>query len=242
MKKRFLIAGAHGGIGEDLAIRLAKAGNEVIATMRHPDQASDDCRSLVKEIRQLDVTDQNSVAKGLADFSADSPLHGFAYCIGSIDLMPLKSARTENFLRAYELNVLGAVRMLQVLEKSLKAGQGSVVLFSSIAAQSGFANHTVISTAKAAVEGLAKSLAAEWSSYVRVNVIAPSLTDTAIAKPLTSSPTMREAIEKMHPIARLGSASDSAAVAEFLLSPDASWITGQIFPVDGGRSTLRVKG
>lgn len=242
MKKRFLIAGAHGGIGENLAIRLARAGNEVIATVRNPDQASKDLQSLVREIRSLDITNQNSVAEALGDFSADNPLHGFAYCIGSIDLRPLKSARVENFMRAYELNVIGAVRMLQLLEKSLKAGQGSVVLFSSIAAQSGFANHTVISTAKAAVEGLAKSLAAEWSSHVRVNVIAPSLTDTAIAKPLTSSPAMREAIEKMHPIARLGSASDSAALAEFLLSAEASWITGQIFPVDGGRSTLRVKG
>jgi NAD(P)-dependent dehydrogenase (short-subunit alcohol dehydrogenase family) len=243
MSANYLVMGAHGGIGEALSLRLTQSGAHVNATMRDPAKASGNLSGNPSiTIKSADVTAPESLSAALGDFAGDTPLTGFAYCIGSIDLMPLKAAKEDNFLKSYEINVMGAIRALKILEKSLKAGAGSVVLFSSIAVQQGFANHTVISTAKGAIEGLTKALAAEWAGHVRVNCIAPSLTDTAIATPLTSSAPMREAIEKMHPIARLGTPDDSAALAEFLLTPVSSWMTGQILHVDGGRSTLRPKG
>ena len=242
MGDTYLVMGANGGTGEALAMSLHEQGHNIVATMRQPDHASENIRSANIDIRAVDVTNKEILEAALSDFTQDKPLSGFAYCIGSIDLMPLKTARDEHYLKSYEINVLGALRALKILEKSLKAGKGSVVLFSSIAVQQGFTNHTVISTAKGAIEGLTKALAAEWAGQVRVNCIAPSLTDTAIAKPLTSSPQIREAIEKMHPISRLGAPDDVASLAEFLLGPQSGWITGQIMHVDGGRSTLKPKG
>lgn len=237
MTNPYIVMGANGGIGQALAQHLAEAGHSVIATMRAP-EASDLSHSLIEK-RAVDVTNPAAIESAFGDIGAVS---GFAYAIGSIDLMPLKATKDEHFLKAFEINVLGAARSLRVLEKALKAGAGSAVLFSSIAVQQGFGNHSVISSAKGAAEGLTRALAAEWAGQIRVNCIAPSLTDTAIAKPLTSSAPMREAIEKMHPVPRLGTPEDSAALAAFLLGPDSGWITGQILHVDGGRSTLRPKG
>ena len=242
MKHKIIVMGANGGTGENLAIRLANAGYDVCATMRNPADASENLLAQVQDIKPVDVTDNKSIETAFASFSETNPLSGFVYCIGSIDLLPLKAAKDEDFLKAYEVNVLGAIRSLRLLEKTLKAGKGSVVLFSSIAVDQGFSNHTVIGSAKGAIEGLGKSLAAEWAGQVRVNIIAPSLTDTGIAHPFTSSPQMRESIEKMHPIPRLGTADDLAATAQFLLGPESGWITGQIIRVDGGRSTLKPKG
>lgn len=242
MSGQVVVMGANGGIGQALALGLCQKGYEVHATMRKPEEAETTLKTKGITLSKLDVTVPEDFENAFEDFDADTPLSGFAYCIGSIDLVPFKASNDDHHVKAYEINCLGAVRALRRLEKSLKAGKASVVLFSSIAVSQGYANHTVISSAKGALEGFAKALAAEWAGHVRVNCIAPSLTDTAIARPLTSSPQVREAIEKMHPISRLGSPEDSAALAEFLLGPDSSWITGQVFHVDGGRSTLRPKG
>ncbi len=235
----YVIMGANGGIGESLALRLGKAGQKVIATMRNPEGRSQPLKDLQVATHQVDVTIAEDIEAALSGYESVS---GFAYCIGSIDLMPLKAAKDDVFLRSYEINVLGAIRSLRVLEKALKAGKGSVVMFSSIAVQQGYSNHAVISSAKGAIEALTKALAAEWAGQVRVNCIAPSLTQTAIAKPLVSSPQIQEAIAKMHPIPRLGMPEDCAAAAEFLLGPASDWITGQVLHVDGGRSTLKPKG
>lgn len=242
MSGQVIVMGANGGIGQTLALGLSRKGYDVYATMRKPEDADQALKTKGITLRKLDVTVTEDFENAFEDFSADRPLSGFAYCIGSIDLTPFKASNDDHHLKAYEINLLGAVRALRRLEKSIKAGKGSVVLFSSIAVSQGYANHTVIGSAKGALEGFARALAAEWAGHVRVNCIAPSLTDTAIARPLTTSPQMREAIEKMHPITRLGTAEDSAALAEFLLDDQSSWITGQIFHVDGGRSTLRPKG
>lgn len=242
MKPNIIVMGANGGTGENLAVRLAKAGYSVHVTMRDAAKASPSIQDHAESIRAVDVLNPDSIEAGFTDFSDGQPVAGFAYCIGTIDLRGFKSAKDDDFLKAYEINVLGAVRALRYLEKSLKAGKGSVVLFSSIAVAQGFGNHTIIGSAKGAIEGLAKSLAAEWAGQVRVNVIAPSLTDTPIATPLTSSPQMREAIEKLHPIPRLGTPDDLAAAALFLLGPDSEWMTGQIMRIDGGRSTLKPRG
>ncbi|MDG1286345.1 MAG: SDR family oxidoreductase [Rickettsiales bacterium] len=190
----------------------------------------------------LDVLEAEAVEHTIASADSGEGIKGLAYCIGSIDLKPFKSTKDDEYLLTYELNVLGAVRALRAAEKGLKKANGSVVLFSTIAVSQGFANHSLISTAKGAVEGLTKALAAEWAPKVRVNCIAPSLSDTPLAKPLTSSEQMANSIAAMHPIPRLGTPDDSAALAKFLLTEESGWISGQVMHVDGGRSTLRTKG
>ncbi|MFC7689323.1 SDR family NAD(P)-dependent oxidoreductase [Paeniroseomonas aquatica] len=157
-------------------------------------------------------------------------------------MKPLARATAADFATAFALNVTAAALAVQAAAPALAAGQGSVVLFSSVAARAGFPGHAVIGAAKAAVEGLTVALAAELAPAVRVNCIAPSLTRTGIAEPMTKNPQMAEAIARLHPIPRLGEPEDAAALADFLLSEASGWITGQVIGVDGGRSTLRGKG
>jgi NAD(P)-dependent dehydrogenase (short-subunit alcohol dehydrogenase family) len=165
-----------------------------------------------------------------------------AYCVGSIVLKPLKRAQASDFIEAFQVNALGAALAVRAAEQALRRAKGSVVLFSTVAAAVGFPNHVVIATAKGAVEGLTRSLAADLAPDVRVNCIAPSLMRTPLAQALTANETVATAIAQLHPIPRLGEADDAAAMAAFLLGPEAGWITGQVFAVDGGRGTLRVKG
>jgi NAD(P)-dependent dehydrogenase (short-subunit alcohol dehydrogenase family) len=242
MTAPYIILGAHGGIGWRLTEMLADDGHEILATARDASTIDNLAGYSSVATASLDITDTDAVEQRLADADQGEGFAGLAYCIGSIDLKPFKSTDDESYLHHYELNLLGAVRALRAAEKALKKAKGSVVLFSTIAVQQGFANHALISTAKGAVEGLTKALAAEWAPKVRVNCIAPSLTDTAIARPLTSSQQMADSIAAMHPIPRLGTPDDSAAMAKFLLTEDSGWITGQVLHVDGGRSTLRTKG
>jgi NAD(P)-dependent dehydrogenase (short-subunit alcohol dehydrogenase family) len=131
---------------------------------------------------------------------------------------------------------------VQAAEPALRKAKGSVVLFSTVASGSGFPNHAVIATAKGAVEALTRSLAADLAPDVRVNCIAPSLLRTPLASSFTNNETMANSIAQLHPLPRLGEADDAAALSAFLLDPDAGWITGQVIPLDGGRSSLRVKG
>lgn len=242
MTKKYIITGAHGGIGSRLTEMLAKDGHSVFATARDETTISNLAEYETVETASLDVLDADAVESTIASADSGDGIKGLAYCIGSIDLKPFKATKDEEYIATFELNVLGAVRALRAAEKGLKKAGGSVVLFSTIAVQQGFANHSLISAAKGAVEGLTKALAAEWAPKVRVNCIAPSLSETPLAKPLTSSEQMTNSIAAMHPIPRLGTADDSAALAKFLLTEDSSWITGQILHVDGGRSTLRTKG
>jgi NAD(P)-dependent dehydrogenase (short-subunit alcohol dehydrogenase family) len=137
--------------------------------------------------------------------------------------------------------VTGAARAVAAAEPALRSAEGAIVLFSSVAARSGFPNHSVIGSAKAGVEGLTLALAAELAP-VRVNCIAPSLTKSGMAAPITGNDSMARAIAGQHPLPRLGEPEDQAALAAFLLSPAAAWMTGQIIGVDGGRSTVRTKG
>ena len=240
MNKPFLVIGAHGGIGWRLVELLADDGLSVIATARNKDTIANLAGYKTVSTESCDVLDEKQIESLIERIDTD--IAGLAFCVGSITLKPIRSAKSSDFLESFHLNALAAAMICQKAEKHLKAAKGSVVLFSTIAVQQGFANHSVVSMAKGAVEGLTRSLAAEWAPNVRVNAIAPSLTDTAIAKPLTASKDMANAIAQMHPIPRIGTPEDSAALAKFLLSDHASWITGQILSVDGGRSRLRVKG
>ena len=163
-------------------------------------------------------------------------IKGIAYCVGSIDLKPLRMVKEEDFTKCMKLNLYSAVEAFKGYHESLKKNKGSIVLFSTVAAQRGFTNHTIIASTKAAVEGLTVSLAAEFAPHIRVNCVAPSLTKSKIAEPMLKNTAIAEGIAKAHPLKRLGEGKDSASLAKFLITDDGSWVTGQIIAVDGGRS------
>jgi NAD(P)-dependent dehydrogenase (short-subunit alcohol dehydrogenase family) len=137
-----------------------------------------------------------------------------------------------------KLNLYSAIEVIKGFQEELKKSSGSIVLFSSVAAQKGFTNHTIIATAKAAIEGLTVTLAAEFAPNIRINCVAPSLTNSKIAQSMLKNPIVAEALAKAHPLKRVGEGKDSAALAKFLLTEESSWVTGQIIGVDGGRSRL----
>ena len=240
MAGRVVILGATGGIGSALARRVAARGDTPVLLARDAQRLA----ALAAEIPgaesvAVDATDTAALKSAIAGLGG--PLAGLAYCVGSIILKPAARVTEADLDAAFRLNVTGAAMAVQAAMPALAEGEGSVVLFSSVAARAGFPNHLAIGAAKAAVEGMTVALAAELAPKIRVNCIAPSLTRTRIAEPLTKNPAMAEAIAKLHPIPRLGEAEDAAALADFLLSPAAGWITGQVIGVDGGRGTLRTK-
>jgi NAD(P)-dependent dehydrogenase (short-subunit alcohol dehydrogenase family) len=169
-------------------------------------------------------------------------LAGLAYAVGSIVLKPLKRATEEDFLEAFRLNTLGAALAVQAAEVGLRRGKGSVILFSTVAARAGFSNHSVIASAKGATEALTRSLAADLAPDVRVNCIAPSLLRTPLAASFTRNESVADSLAQLHPLSRLGEADDAAALAAFLLGSESEWVTGQIFALDVGRSSVRTKG
>jgi NAD(P)-dependent dehydrogenase (short-subunit alcohol dehydrogenase family) len=174
------------------------------------------------------------------DFLPDS-IDGLVYCPGSIKLKPFSRIKPNQFEADFQLQVLGAIKVLQGALPALKANTGgSVVMFSTVAVQSGFNFHSQVATSKGAVEGLIRSLAAEWAPNIRVNGIAPSITNTPLAGSLLSTDQKKQANAEKHPLKRIGTPEDIANMAEFLLSDNSSWITGQIMHVDGGMSSLKV--
>ena len=168
-------------------------------------------------------------------------LHGLVYSVGSITLKPFSRLTAEDFLMDYQLNVLGAARMIQQAFRPIKNAAGSsIVLISSVAAKTGMPYHASIAAAKCAVEGMALSLAAEFAGQqIRVNVVAPSLTDTPLAQSLLSTPEKREASAKRHPLGRIGQPEDNSQLITFLLSDESSWMTGQVIGLDGGLGKLK---
>ena len=168
-------------------------------------------------------------------------IDGVVYCPGTINLKPFHRISIADFQQELEVNFLGAVRVLQACMKGLKkSDQASVVLFSTVAVQTGMGFHSGIASAKGAIEGLTRSLAAEWApSHIRVNAIAPSLTDTPLASSLLSTEEKKEASGKRHPLGRIGTPEDISASTVFLLSQQSSWMTGQILHLDGGMSSLK---
>ena len=235
-----LIMGATGGVGSALARRLSAAGHPVHLTGRDPDRT----RMLAKELNapcsSCDVLDETALAAAV-DAAGDA-LTGLAFCIGSIDLAPVARLSAAAMMDSYRLNVVAPALAVKAAHPALRRGRGSVVLFSSVAASQGFPNHGVIGPAKAGVEGLVRALAADLAPHVRVNAIAPSLMNTAMAAPLTGNDRMAGAIAALHAVPRLGDARDAAAAASYLLSEDSAWTTGQVIAIDGGRSRVRTKG
>ena len=239
MSAPIIILGARGGIGEALARRLADQGHELFLTARDEASISDLGEELGAKTASLDVMDTDAIAEVISNADEGDGIAGLAYCVGSIVLKPLKSASADDFVDTFRLNTLGAALSVKAASKGLKQAGGSVVLFSTVAVGQGFGNHSVISTAKGGVEGLTRALAAELAPDIRVNAIAPSITDTGIAEKLLSSEQMAKGLGDMHPVGRYGKPEDIASMAATLLGGDSNWVTGQVIGVDGGRGALR---
>jgi NAD(P)-dependent dehydrogenase (short-subunit alcohol dehydrogenase family) len=238
-----LILGGSGGVGSALARRLVAAGQDVHLLARDGDRLAAAAKSLGgAPYTVCDATDTGALSAAVGAIAQAGGLSGLAYCIGSIVLKPLKRLQVDDMVAAFRLNALGAAVAVQAAEQALRASRGSAALISTVAAGSGFPNHTAIAMAKGAVEALTRSLAADLAPDVRVNCVAPSLTRTPLAASLTASETVANSIAGLHPLPRLGEADDIAAAVAFLLGPDSGWITGQVLAVDGGRSTVRTRG
>ncbi|MEL6921927.1 MAG: SDR family oxidoreductase [Pseudomonadota bacterium] len=238
---KYLIFGATGGIGSAIAQELHDGQHDVHLAGRNEPRLREMAATFGATWSRCDVLDEAALERTVSDAGDD--IDGLVFAVGSINLKPVAKLTAQDFMQDFQLNAMAAAKAIQLALPALKAGQGaSVLLFSTVAVQQGFSAHASVSMAKGAVEGLTRALAAELAPKVRVNAIAPSLTDTEIAKPITSSDQMAKAIASMHAIPRLGLASDMAALASLLLTSQGSWITGQIIGVDGGRSTLRTKG
>jgi len=233
MQKTYLIIGGSHGIGFSLAQKLHNDGHKVIVLSR---TAGDLAQIPAIEHHVFDVLKDTFPADILP-----AELHGLAYLPGSINLRGFASMKPEQFREEFEINCIGAVQCLQASMKVLKNTPGSsVVLFSTVAVGTGMPFHASIAAAKGAVEGLTRSLAAELAPAVRVNCIAPSLTDTPLAARLLSSDDKREAAAARHPLKKIGTAEGIADLAAFLLSDSAAWITGQVVHADGGMGALKV--
>lgn len=241
MSDVFIVVGATGGVGRALVHRLAARGASLHLVGRDAARLQPLAQEVGATFAAADVRDPASLRAALE--SAGARVAGLAYCVGTINLRPLARLTDDDALRDFELNALGAARSVQAALPALKAVEAaSVVLFSSVAVAQGFASHASIAMAKGAVEGLTRALAAELAPRIRVNAVAPSLTRTPLAQAFTASEAMAQGIAQLHALQRLGEPDDIAALADFLLSRDASWITGQVIAVDGGRSTVRTKG
>jgi NAD(P)-dependent dehydrogenase (short-subunit alcohol dehydrogenase family) len=230
--KNILIIGASSGIGHALAQTLQTGGYTLFTAGRTQPEGITSTHFV------WDVATQPAAEAlvGLPDV-----LHGLIYAPGSINLKPFHRLTPDDFRRDFELNVMGAVSALQVAYPALKKSKdASVILFSTVAAKLGMGMHASVAVAKSAVEGLTKSLAAEFAPFnIRVNAIAPSLTDTPMAGFLLSDDNRREAANKRHPLNRYGTAENVASMAAYLLTDQANWITGQIIGVDGGMGSLK---
>ena len=235
MSEKYLIFGATGSVGSSLAEQLKNSGNDVHLVARNENEVKSIAENLGCSYTVVDVLEDGFVEKVKSDIS---DIKGVAYCVGSIDLKPLRMVTEADMNKCMKLNLYSAIEAIKGFQESLKKNKGSIVLFSTVAAQRGFTNHTIIASAKAAVEGLTVTLAAEFAPNIRVNCIAPSLSKSKIAEPMLKNPAIAEGIAKAHPLKRLGEGKDSAALAKFLITEESSWVTGQIIAVDGGRSKL----
>jgi NAD(P)-dependent dehydrogenase (short-subunit alcohol dehydrogenase family) len=235
MSEKYLIFGATGSVGSSLAEQLKKSGNDIHLVARNESEVKVIAEKLGCSYTVADVLEDGFIEKVKSDVNE---IKGIAYCVGSIDLKPLRMVTEADMNKCMKLNLYSAIEAIKGFQESLKKNKGSVVLFSTVAAQRGFTNHTIIASAKAAVEGLTVTLAAEFAPNIRVNCIAPSLSKSKIAEPMLKNPAIAEGIAKAHPLKRLGEGKDSAALAKFLITDESSWITGQIIAVDGGRSKL----
>lgn len=230
MSKNYLIVGGSSGIGSSL-VNVLSTKHQVFATYyTHPKISEHPITYL-----EYDVKSEKKL-----ELPVES-LDGLVYCPGTINLKPFHRLSQADFLEDFQINLLGAVKVIQdVLPIMKKAENPSIVLFSTVAVQQGMAFHGSVAAGKGAVEGITRSLAAELAPKIRVNAIAPSITNTPLASRLLNSDEKISASQKRHPLQKIGTPDNIAALAAFLLSDDAAWITGQILHADGGLSSIKM--
>ena len=234
MPRTIALIGSNSIVAQETAKLLHHRGDKLITASRQEENDSvvENCNARVH---------QHFDALSPTALTWPEKLNGLVYFPGSITLKPFHRLTMDDFMRDLQINLLGAIHVLQSAMNSLKAADhASVVLFSTIAVDQGMPFHTSIATAKSALEGLSKSLAAEWAPRIRVNVIAPSLTDTTMAQGLLQDDTRRSAAAKRHPLQSIGNAQHSAALVDFLLSDASTFMTGQILRPDGGLSSVKL--
>ena len=227
---KFIIVGASSGIGFQLAKNLSEKGHTIYALNRN----KVDLDSIPNcHFHEVDI------AMEIPNFpNIEGAIDGLIYCPGTINLKPFRALKAEDFLNEYNINFMGAVKSIKQYLPNLQLGEfPSIVLFSTLAVQTGMSFHASIASAKGAIEGLTRSLAAEFAPKIRVNAIAPSLTATPLADKLINNESKLKAAEDRHPLKKIGSSSDMSQAVEFLLN--ANWMTGQIMHIDGGMSALR---
>ncbi len=230
--KQLLVIGGSHGIGLAITRRWITNGAKVTVVSRTQGSLAE----LGSEVQWIaaDVLGDELSANHLPEV-----LDGFVYCPGSIQLGPLRGVALDTLRSDFELNVLGAVKCLQLALLPLKKSPAaSCVFFSTVAVAQGLPMHSSIAAAKGALEALTRTWAAELAPSIRVNCVAPALTDTRLAAKFLSSDAKREAMAARYPLGRVGTADDLAAAALFLLSSESAWMTGQVLHVDGGMSTL----
>ena len=237
MEKKYLIFGATGSIGSSLANQMFKEKKDCHLIGRNKEELKEIANKLSYSYSVCDVLKMNFADNLFKDLT-ETEILGIAYCVGSIDLKPLRITKSKDFVSSYVLNLVAATDIIRTFQDNLKRNNGSIVMFSTVAAKKGFPNHSIISPAKAAVEGLTVALAAELAPHTRVNCIAPSLTKSKMSAFVLQNLKSIDSISKLHPLKRIGEGFDVANLARFLLSENSSWITGQIIGVDGGRSAI----
>jgi len=229
MKKNIVLIGGSHGIGLAMTKELQKEHNVFVASRTK------------EEIEDLNITyiPFDALTDTLDTSVLPEEIHGFVYCPGSINLKPFKMMSLDTFHEEMDINFFSLVKVVKTIISRM-AEKSSMVFFSTVAVSTGMPFHTSVAAAKAAIEGFARSLAAEYAPNIRVNVVAPSLVNTPLAKRLLNNDKKIEMMSERHPLKRVGEATDIAEIALFLLSNKSSWMTGQVIGVDGGMSTLNI--
>lgn len=236
MSRNIIITGAYGGIGSEVAKQVKAAGNNPILVGRDADKLAIIASELDAQSHVTDVADFEKFNEIVSSSNAT----GIVNCAGSLLLKPAHSTSKEEFEKVINDNLTSAFSCVAAAGKNMKSDGGSVVLFSSAAALTGFANHEAISASKAGVEGLTVAASASYgSNNIRINCIAPGLIQTPMTEMITNNDIALKASEAMHILGKIGTAKDIANMASFLLNDDNSWITGQVFGVDGGLAKIR---